>query len=380
MLIRGSLRVCALTLVVAVIGALLLHRPAPPGILLISIDSRRHDHLGVSGYVRNTTPNLDALARRGVLFRQAISASSWTLPAHVTLLTALPPESHGVVRPADALAPAAVSLAEVLHDAGSAMCAPASTTSTPAMRGDRHGWVGGLGAGGPWWRVASELCRWRSSLRPAILTPGGGPEGCERVVCQRQIRQGRAMARIPYPDLATLHPRARAALEALQPRLNIFRILTHAERNFRPLIELGGTILGRQELPGRERELAILLVAALSQARYEWIQHVPIARAVGVRDDEIGALEALRFDDPVFGVSERAILTFTREVVERTRPSDEALAALRAHYPDRQVVELTIAIGFYMMMARVMEVTGIEIDPAAGEDLLRGLERGARVD
>ncbi len=140
MQVRGILRVCALTLVVATITALLFQRSARPDILLISIDSLRHDHLGVSGYARDTTPNLDALARQGVLFRQAISASSWTLPAHVTLLTALPPERHGVVSPADALAPSAVSLAEVLRDAG---YATAGFVSGPFLR-ELHGFSQGF--------------------------------------------------------------------------------------------------------------------------------------------------------------------------------------------------------------------------------------------
>ena len=181
------------------------------------------------------------------------------------------------------------------------------------------------------------------------------------------------MPRIPFPDIEAAHARVREAFEALKPPLNIFHILVHAERTCRPMMELGGTILWRQELPGRDRELAILLVAAISRAKYEWVQHVPIARLVGVKEAEVAAIEALRLDDPVFGAAELALLAFTREVVEDTRPSDPVLAALRTHYPDRQVVELTIAIGFYMLMARVMEVTGIEIDPPAGESLLSSL-------
>lgn len=89
-----------------------------PNILLISIDSLRPDHLGISGYARDTSPNIDQLARDGAVFSNAVSSSSWTLPAHATLLTALPPSHHRVIRPADALSPAVVSLAEVLQVEG----------------------------------------------------------------------------------------------------------------------------------------------------------------------------------------------------------------------------------------------------------------------
>ena len=68
-----------------------------PNILLISIDSLRADHLHSYGYARNTSPNIDALAADGAVFETVISPTSWTLPAHMTLLTALAPEQHGVI-------------------------------------------------------------------------------------------------------------------------------------------------------------------------------------------------------------------------------------------------------------------------------------------
>jgi arylsulfatase A-like enzyme len=73
-------------------------RPAEkPNLVLISIDSLRSDHVGTYGYARNTTANLDRLARDGVVYEQAVSASSWTLPSHMSLLTGLAPSVHGVV-------------------------------------------------------------------------------------------------------------------------------------------------------------------------------------------------------------------------------------------------------------------------------------------
>jgi arylsulfatase A-like enzyme len=68
-----------------------------PNIILISIDSLRADHLGAYGYGRNTTPNLDRLATQGALFETVMSPTSWTLPSHMTLMTSLPPERHGVI-------------------------------------------------------------------------------------------------------------------------------------------------------------------------------------------------------------------------------------------------------------------------------------------
>jgi len=70
-------------------------RSPSPNIVLIVLDTARADHLSSYGYFRNTTPNVDQLARRGVLFENAISASNWTLPGITSIFTGLLPHQHG---------------------------------------------------------------------------------------------------------------------------------------------------------------------------------------------------------------------------------------------------------------------------------------------
>ncbi|TFH25112.1 MAG: hypothetical protein E4H03_01745 [Myxococcales bacterium] len=65
-------------------------------VVLISMDTLRADHVSAYGYERSTTPNIDALAERGVLFENAMSQSSWTRPAHLSMMTGLYPVEHGV--------------------------------------------------------------------------------------------------------------------------------------------------------------------------------------------------------------------------------------------------------------------------------------------
>jgi arylsulfatase A-like enzyme len=69
-----------------------------PNVLVLVMDTVRADHLSVCGYPRATSPNLERLARQGVLFDSAISTSSWTLPAHASLLTGRAPHEHGAER------------------------------------------------------------------------------------------------------------------------------------------------------------------------------------------------------------------------------------------------------------------------------------------
>jgi len=104
---------------VLVAGWTLLHRGSrPPGVLLISIDTLRQDHVSAYGYDRPTTPTLDHLAVEGALFESAWSPSSWTLPAHVSALTGLSPSAHQVEGERDRLAEEVLTLAQTLARAG----------------------------------------------------------------------------------------------------------------------------------------------------------------------------------------------------------------------------------------------------------------------
>lgn len=69
--------------------------PPSGSIVLISLDTTRPDHLSIYGYDRPTSPNLEALARDGLIVRNFVTTSSWTLPTHASLFTGLYPSTHG---------------------------------------------------------------------------------------------------------------------------------------------------------------------------------------------------------------------------------------------------------------------------------------------
>ena len=71
-------------------------RPAIRNVLLISIDTLRADHLSGYGFPRPTTPNIDAVAREGVLFKNVYTPVPMTLPAHASMLTGTLPPTHGL--------------------------------------------------------------------------------------------------------------------------------------------------------------------------------------------------------------------------------------------------------------------------------------------
>ena len=187
------------------------------------------------------------------------------------------------------------------------------------------------------------------------------------------------MARIQPVDPAQTNDKVREALEALPP-LNIFRTLAHAETAFRPFLRFGGAVLGRMALDPLVRELAILTVAKEAEAQYEWIQHVAIAKAVGATDEQIDALatagscapegsderiaRAARDGRPFDGPQQAAI-ELAAAVVHGPRISDDLFACIREQFGEREVVELLLAIGDYLMLARVMTVLEIDLDQPA---------------
>ena len=138
----------------------------------------------------------------------------------------------------------------------------------------------------------------------------------------------------------------------------------------------GGSLLGELERHPVLRALPILYVSRLTpHAEYEWVQHVPIARAVGVTGAQIAALQ---HGDPVaasFSPLEHAVLRFTREVVRDARASAAAFAAVREALSPREIVELLMVIGQYMMLARVMATVEMELDEPAGTAVLDSSDR-----
>lgn len=90
----------------------------PVGTILISIDTLRADHLGAYGYARDTSPFLDSLAERGVVFERALAPIPSTLPSHASMLTGLYPKEH-LAFPPDGVIPGGVAmLAEHFQEAG----------------------------------------------------------------------------------------------------------------------------------------------------------------------------------------------------------------------------------------------------------------------
>jgi 4-carboxymuconolactone decarboxylase len=175
------------------------------------------------------------------------------------------------------------------------------------------------------------------------------------------------MPRLPYPELTSLDPDSRRRLEERLP-LNIYRMLCHAPTFFPGWMDLGRAVLYEAQLPARLRELAILRVGHLCNSAYELHQHRKIALAVGITPEQVDAV-GTEPDGPLFDAMDRAVLAATDQLVRAVRIDDERFADLRSLIGDRQVMELVISVSFYMMVARVIENSGVPIEEGGGPSL-----------
>jgi arylsulfatase A-like enzyme len=98
-------------------------KKADHNVILVVIDALRADHLGIYGYQRSTSPNLDSFAGEGIIFDRGYSQASWTIPSMASYMTSL---YQGVHRMSTSprseefrvLSPRFVTLAESLKNSG----------------------------------------------------------------------------------------------------------------------------------------------------------------------------------------------------------------------------------------------------------------------
>lgn len=144
-------------------------------IILISLDTLRADHLGAYGYQRETSPNFDRLAARGLLFERAYPQATWTLPSHVSILTGLYPTRHQTVCVRSRIPRAIEQIPQYLRKAGydtAAFTGGGFVKQSWGYRGFEDFWsIPGVNfAWAKYWDTAHRAAAWiRLAHRPFFL-------------------------------------------------------------------------------------------------------------------------------------------------------------------------------------------------------------------
>jgi len=166
------------------------------------------------------------------------------------------------------------------------------------------------------------------------------------------------MARIPYPDPETLNPENRKFLADL-PQLNISRMLAGSPSMFKPLTRVFNAYLSEGLLSDELREIVILRVGYLLGSEYEVVNHLRVAKLIGMVPERVAALVPGEAQD-VFSAQERGVLRFVDEVVRDGGASAEAFDALAAFMSPAEMIELTVVIGVYTLVAQFCATFDIE--------------------
>jgi 4-carboxymuconolactone decarboxylase len=175
------------------------------------------------------------------------------------------------------------------------------------------------------------------------------------------------MPRIPDYEVENATGKHAEFLGKLGTHMNIYRMLANSENGLKGFIRMGNALLYKCELDPVLRELAIIRVGRLSRAAYEVFQHERIGREAGVAEEKIAALRDATIEAPAFTDNEKAVLRFTDDVVRNVKASDKTLKAVQAFLTPGALVELTLTIGYYMMVSRFLETTGVDGEEGQAE-------------
>lgn len=172
------------------------------------------------------------------------------------------------------------------------------------------------------------------------------------------------MARLKLLEKSDVDPDTRELFQKQEDSsgriLNLFKVLAHSPKIVRDWSRMGTTLLRKGKLADDMRELAIIRVGELANSDYELTAHRAIGLNAGLSQEQIQDVANWQ-DSSNFNEIERALLKYTDEVAIDIRASDETFAELQRHFDSQEIVELTVSIGYYGMVVRVLEP--LQVDP-----------------
>ncbi|TDD86026.1 carboxymuconolactone decarboxylase family protein [Actinomadura darangshiensis] len=126
-----------------------------------------------------------------------------------------------------------------------------------------------------------------------------------------------------------------------------------------PWLAFSGTLLDDGTLDPRDRELLILRVGRRTGCRYQWAQHVGMARAAGLAPEQIAALRE-GAGAGTWSERDRDILRAADQLVDGHTIDDALWERLAGRFDERQLLELLFVVGGYVCLAMVLNSVGLE--------------------
>lgn len=163
------------------------------------------------------------------------------------------------------------------------------------------------------------------------------------------------------PDQAPLIERIRKGRRGNV--INVYKTLLHNPDIASVWLDLVNVVRWKVTLDDRTRECVIVRVGYLNRCAYIVNQHVPEHTVpAGLSQSECDALADWRAS-ACFSARERAALAYADAMTRDIDVTDATFTELRAHFDERQIVELTVLIGTYNMHSRVGQALQIDAEP-----------------
>jgi 4-carboxymuconolactone decarboxylase len=202
-------------------------------------------------------------------------------------------------------------------------------------------------------------------LELGVLLPAGTPAAI--MGSRRQLTFRNIMARVSliepdqHPELEPIVAKVRSGRRGTV--INVYKLLLHSPVVAEIWLSLINAVRWKVDLDGRLREIVIVRIGYLNRCAYVVNQHVPeLTTPEGLTKEECDALADWRASS-FFNERERAALAYADAVTREIDVPEAVFTELRAHFNERQIVELTVLIGVYNMHTRVGQALQIDPEP-----------------
>lgn len=144
---------------------------------------------------------------------------------------------------------------------------------------------------------------------------------------------------------------------------DVFKVLSVNSRLFWAWLYFASRLMPYGKLSGRERELVILRVAWLCRCRYEWGQHIELGLKNGLTSKDVVAVSvgASAFHDE----QETSLMLACDELINQQLISETTWQILSKFYSEKMLIEISMLIGNYQMLAGYLNSMGLKLEPSA---------------
>jgi 4-carboxymuconolactone decarboxylase len=145
--------------------------------------------------------------------------------------------------------------------------------------------------------------------------------------------------------------------------LNLHRMMAYAPELMKASGDMAVAFRHEAILARALAEIVILRTAQVADCDYEWERHVPIARAAGVSEQQIAEVDRWP-QSTLFNPKEKIALKYAEILAGGAALDDQTFAELQRHLPAREIVALTMLVGFYVSTAIFIKALAVPDDNA----------------